>query len=251
MPAPLIIHQIWLQGWDKVPAHLLENVNQVIAMNPDYEHKKWDDAGIRALCQKLGSEYLQRYDSFEYLMSKVDYGRYVILYCYGGISLDTDMKSLKPLSACAEIHEHDLLISRAAFPYGQAGLVNNALIITTPQHPFLRQVIDAIASEGARESDYPTKEVFVQFSSGPQFMNRMCRHYDGKIYYLDNKYFEPCLSMDPLCKVPTEAIMDHQHELSWMGPMAKIFMRMVFFLLYFGIPILGLLVVGAIASAKR
>ncbi len=231
MLAPPIVHQIWMQGWDKKPAKFDENIAQLRAMNPEFEFMTWDEKSIAEECKKLGPEFEAKYNSFPYMISKVDYGRYVLLYNYGGISLDLDMKSLHPIRETPELDTYDFIVSGGAFPFGKIGFVNNAVLIVTPKHPLLLEFIQHITRIDINEENYVTRELYVHNSTGPLVLSKFIDNHKG-IYILDHVFFEPCLSLDPYCKVPPKAIMDHQHELSWMSVFMKYLAKIGFFILY-------------------
>lgn len=234
---PKITHQIWMQGWDVLPSKFHGNVKRLHDLNPNYTHMKWDEEGLRLECRKYGEECLRKFDSFQYMISKVDFGRYVLLYHYGGFSVDTDMKPLQPLDKVGEFTEkNDFLISSSAYPFQT--MVNNGIIICRPHHPILKDIIDTIIQDKTRENEYILKEMYVHNSTGPLFIARHLEKYKDKIFILENKYFEPCLSVDPYCKVQKDSVMDHQHEMSWFTKSGKAILDFLsyigfFFLYYF------------------
>lgn len=221
MLAPKVTHQIWMQGWDKLPEKFHENVQRLHELNPEFEHKQWTDATLREECATLGPEYLAKYDSFTILMSRVDFGRYVILYKYGGISVDTDMESLRPLRDTPGLDTYDCMISASAVFPKFCNLVNSALIICTQHHPVMKHIIDTIATDTSVPSNYPLQELYVTSTTGPVFMSSIIYRFPDKIHLLDNKYFEPCFSGDMFCSNMDDSIMNHRHELSWMNPTTK------------------------------
>lgn len=234
---PKITHQIWMQGWDVLPPKFNDNVKALHELNPNYTHMKWDEEGLRLECRKYGDECLKKFDSFQYMISKVDFGRYVLLYHYGGFSVDTDMKPLQGLDKVGEYTgKSDFLISSSAYPFQT--MVNNGIIICRPHHPILKEIIDTIIQDKTRENEYILREMYVHNSTGPLFIARQLEKYKDKILVLDNKYFEPCLSVDPYCKVGKESVMDHQHEMSWFTKSGKAILDFIsligfFFLYYF------------------
>ena len=72
-------------------------------MNPNWEHKTWDESQLRAACEEVGPACATRFDAYEHFMQKVDFGRYVILYLYGGVIVDCDMEAKKPLDEVPDI----------------------------------------------------------------------------------------------------------------------------------------------------
>ena len=230
---PRITHQIWFQGWDKLPAKFQVNADALAQMNPDYTHMKWDEQSLRAECLKMGPEVAAKYDSFPIMMQKIDLGRYAALYHYGGVSVDTDMVQLKPIDVTPDIHAASLMVSTPGFPMNLMGYTtNSALIITQPQHPILFELIQTIVANTTTQADYKLKEQYIAATTGPNMVASVFTKYRDDIVFLDNKYFEPCYSLDPICSVNKDTIMDHQHDLSWQSNAVKLFQQFMFILLY-------------------
>lgn len=232
MLAPPIVHQIWMQGWEKRPHKFEDNIQRLRTMNPEFEFKTWDEEQIAAECEDLGPEFLEKYRSFSHMISRVDYGRYVLLYKYGGISLDLDMKPLHPLRDTPGLAKYDFIVSGSAYPYNKLGLVNNAVLIVKRRHPLLQEFLHKITDKNVSESDYITRDIYIHNTTGPLILNEFIQSHKQAVHVLDNQYFEPCMSVDPYCRVPETAIMDHQHELSWMSASVKQLATWVFYFLY-------------------
>jgi mannosyltransferase OCH1-like enzyme len=232
-PIPRITHQTWFQGWDVIPDKFQKNADSLAKLNPNYTHMKWDETSLRHECGKLGHEVVAKFDSFPHMIQKIDLGRYVVLYNYGGITVDTDMVPLKPIDEAPHLQTDKLIVSRHAFPHKLFSTANNALIIARPQHPFLKELIQEIVSK-----DMPDDSLFnirllqVQATTGPDMFNSVLSNYRDSIIVIDNIYFEPCAGVDPLCFPGKEAIMDHQHEGSWVYSGAKTLGTILFVLLY-------------------
>lgn len=229
---PRITHQIWLQGWDELPEKFHENVRLLHSKNPEYTHMTWDEKSLRAECAKVGPEVAEKFDSFPHLVQKVDLGRYVVLYNYGGVSVDTDMKSLKSISSTPHLDSADCMISGGAFPLSVIGHTNNALIIVKPKNEFILDIITSVVETEADPTAYSSKELYIYATTGPRFMQKMFEKHREKIVFLDNKFYEPCFSADPVCRPADDTIMDHQHEMSWIHPDFKWTFKYLFGLLY-------------------
>jgi mannosyltransferase OCH1-like enzyme len=248
MRAPAIVHQIWFQGWDKRPAKYEQYVQDFRRMNPDFEFKTWDETSLREECAKLGPVYVQCFDELELMITKIDFGRYVVLYNYGGISIDMDMKPLRPLRDTPNL-EHDFIISYLAFPYNIANAVNNAVIICTPNHFVMKGIIDEITyAEKPTLSASVCKELYVQRTTGPAVIKNILKRYQNAIFYLDNKYFEPCLSYNPYCKPTPDSIADHKHELSWVTSYLVDILKLFFVIYHYFFVVLAVLTVIVLAA---
>ena len=229
---PRITHQIWLQGWDRLPEKFHENVRLLEEKNPDYRHMKWDETSLRAECAKMGAEVADRFDSFPHLIQKVDMGRMVVLYTYGGISVDTDMKPLRPIDSTPHLDSAECMISKGAFPLSVIGHTNNAVILCMPGHPFVEDAVRTMVASPAAESSYPTKELYINATTGPTLFESVIARHREKIVFLDNKFYEPCFSVDPVCRPSEDSIMLHQHEMSWVSPFFRDLFRLLFPLIY-------------------
>lgn len=79
--------------------HKLENIkNQWLELNPEYKIKLFDDKGcLEFLYENFGQKYC---DIFNYIKDgaiKCDFFRVCIIYMYGGVYVDADIKPILPL----------------------------------------------------------------------------------------------------------------------------------------------------------
>jgi mannosyltransferase OCH1-like enzyme len=248
---PRTTHQIWLQGWDALPEKFHANVKLLKEKNPDYIHKQWDERSLRQECARIGPQVLRTFDAFPHLIQKVDLGRLVVLYTHGGISVDTDMKPLNSINSTPHLDSAEIMISMGAFPLNIIGHTNNAVILSVPGHPFLRDAIDTICSASLKESDYTTKELYIDATTGPSFMETVIRRHRDSIVFLDNKFYEPCFSVDPVCSASRDSIMLHQHEMSWVSPFFRDLFRLLFPLIYVLMILIPLLILYAFTTHRR
>ena len=252
---PRITHQIWLQGWDSLPPKFKGNVESLKALNPGYTHMVWDEASLRDECRKLFPAVLAKFDSLPYLVQKVDFGRLVILYAYGGITVDTDMKSLKAIDTTPKIDTAELIVSLSAFPGNMIGQTNNAIVLAKPNHPLILELITRMTNSTVREEEFLTKELYLNGTTGPSVQNAFFYEHKGEIIFLENTYYEPCFSVDPVCRPSQESIMDHKHEMSWISPWAKVLLKILIALLYLALFVVPLMLIywGYVrfASKKR
>jgi len=240
---PRITHQIWLQGWNALPPKFKGNVESLRTLNPGYTHMVWDEASLRDECRKLFPAVLAKFESLPYLVQKVDFGRLIVLYAYGGISVDTDMKSLKPIDTTPKIDTAELIISLSAFPGNMIGQTNNAIVLAKPHHPLLLELITRMTTVTAKESDFLTKEFYLNGTTGPSLQNTFFYEHKGEIVFLDHRYYEPCFSVDPVCTPSKESIMDHKHEMSWISPWAKVLLKILIGLVYIALGVVPLMLI--------
>lgn len=209
---PSIIHGIWLQGFDKLPAKYSSNVQSVIDLNPGWTYMKWDDKSIREALATIGPAYVAKYDSFSLLHQKVDFGRYAVLYLYGGVSVDIDAKALKGFSSLPGIGSSDFIVSKNSS--GQ--FINNATILVSAKNPLMLSLLDSVSGSC---SSFITKTGCVYSTTGPGAFTKFVKVHSSSITVLPSSYFEPCSGRDPYCEVGPDTILDHRHEGTWVHPL--------------------------------
>lgn len=157
---PKIIHQTTA---DKSSIHpdLLENVRQIKALNPDWEHRLYDNADCRAfIAEHCDVETLRLYERINprYGAARADFFRYLLLYRVGGVYLDIKSTVVRPLSSVLSADTR-YLISRwdsrpggrdeGAGKHGKYGVEDEFqqwFIVSEPHHPFLAEVISRVSA---------------------------------------------------------------------------------------------------------
>ena len=120
MSIPKIIHQIWLQGEIDIPKKYLSKTQRIKDMHQTWKYYFWDDVSIVDLLSK-NTIWLNTYHKLNYLHQKVDYARYIILYIYGGVYIDMDVKMVKPLDSLLQKYiGYDFIVSRLNLNYYEA-----------------------------------------------------------------------------------------------------------------------------------
>lgn len=239
---PKITHRIWFQGWDKVPQKYQENVRLLEEMNPDFKHMKWDEHSLRRECEKLGDEYVKKFDSYPLLISKVDYGRYIVLYNYGGISIDMDMKSNQSLNNIPYIQEKNFLVSLMPPPFTYFKYVNNAFFAVEPNSQIMKSIIDECNKIDNKIENYPNQFHYVDLTTGGKVVNRILDTFGESVTKLAHTYVEPCFSLDYFCKCDKETVLDHKHSMSWFPWYYTIIVAIFLFLFRFIYFIFGFLI---------
>ena len=220
---PKIIHTIWYQGSDAIPEKYLVNLRKFRMLNPGWEIRVWDNASLRAECSVLGPEYLEAYDSFKIMHQRIDFGRYVVLSRYGGISVDMDVVALRPFDELDFLADLRVLAVSRSVPVGRfsAFKYQNAVLVTPPGDPMTRWIVDQTASTAKTNSSVLGRlpdSAQVMLTTGPWSFSRIIdRGPAGGVLALDHTVFEPCLGYDTKCKAPKSAFLFHQHDGTWHG----------------------------------
>src|SRR6201995_1444549 len=138
---PKIIHQSWKVA--EVPLRWQPFQASWRANHPGYEYMYWTDEANRAFVATHFPQFLPVYDGYKLPICRADLARYLVVCHYGGLYVDMDFESLRPLD--------DLLVGRelvfAQEPEshlqkpsmrsrGLSRIVCNALFASVPRHTF-------------------------------------------------------------------------------------------------------------------
>jgi len=171
----VVIHQIWynFREWGKYegpPKELLEISDRWRTLNPDWIYMLWQEESSLQLLKMFYPKLLAKFLSFRRPIQRVDFFRWVVIYHFGGCFIDFDCIPLKPLSLHPKIGDKDTLIVPASW------WVGNAMILaTSPRHPAVAQVIDAMTVDDPWPFVYDKSVLAVFCTTGPLATNRILR----------------------------------------------------------------------------
>ena len=228
-----VIHQVWFQGEANLPAKYRAPRDKLRAMNPDWQYMLWDDKSLRRLCQRLG--YGDAYDAGKIMHQKIDFGRYVALLAYGGISIDMDTESLRTLSNFVDeykptklgvtLSSANALESSLAYLRPARRFYNNATIVCPHANmPEMKRICDHMAKLLRSQSRFLQRlpESFqIQRTTGPlAFTDAVNTIPQDRIDFIPADFFEPCIGFDKACSPTASSITNHTHDGTWhsFGP---------------------------------
>ena len=197
MRIPKVTHQVWMQGWDQLPQKFHKNVEKLHKLNPDWEHKTWDEAQLRKACEEYGSECVKRFDAYEHFIQKVDFGRYVVLYLYGGVVVDCDMEAFRSLNDLPEIEFSPLIVAKANHSVFETGFVtaghvkndewfiNNAFIATKARNSDIKRLVESCINDRTKREDYFSQVYFISTTTGPIRLSTVLKDSNMTILYPD------------------------------------------------------------------
>jgi len=222
---PKVTHQIWFQGWNNLPEKYRKDTEKLSTLNPDWEHMKWDEEGLRSECAKFSPEAAAKFDGFKRMMSKIDFGRNVVLHNYGGVSVDCDAECLRPLEKIPGIKTESFIVTkwshRSDFESWlcHRGLgenkvmLNCATILCEPGHPLMKQFIEfLIENEYSHTDDMNWDE---EIQTGPTIFSVFFNHFLDDVFVLDPEIVEPW------GRITKRTVLNHKYECSWMDPSLK------------------------------
>ena len=243
---PKILHQIWFQGETQIPDHLRVYHEGWIKMNPSFEVRLWDEPAIEKMLVQCDKKIVKLYRSYPLMIQKIDLAKYILLYTYGGIYIDMDMKPLKPISD--SFLDYDIILSKIPFNilynivFSFIGhdinrdIINNGVIFSIPQHPSILSVIDLCLQNQHTILGSINRALYIYHTTGPICFTNALRNLDAansSVRLLDHTYFE---SSDILeiykgtYKPPPHAIGLHLYESSWISPTDRFILHIYFFI---------------------
>ncbi|HEY2326962.1 MAG TPA: glycosyltransferase [Gaiellaceae bacterium] len=185
---PRILHQIWL-GEEPFPEQFEGYQQSWMRNHPDWDFRFWAEDDVPGDLVRP-----EVYDRMRSPVERSDILRLELLNREGGVYVDADFESLRPL---------DPLIEGVEFfcAYLRPDRVNNAIIGSVPGHPLL---IRALAEMAPRQAFGYSKE-----AAGPVFFDRLIRDFP-EITIFEKEAFYP--------RTPTErrdAIAVHHQARAW------------------------------------
>ena len=269
MNIPRIIHQIWFQGEPEIPKHLREYRETWIKIHPDYKMMLWDQVTIEKLLKEYNLPWLSElYYSYNIMVQKIDIAKYFILYKYGGIYVDMDMKCIKSLNNILNTDDN-IILSHCNSPvpfrlfYGLIGhdisksVVNNGVIIITPRNDLMMLVLkQAYKDKDSRVKDF-NKALYIFKTTGPVCLENAIIEYKkthkDNIKILDFTYFEGHEIGAKDYSIPENAIAIHIYEGSWVPESTALIIKLYFYFVRnpYMILIIILLIIALIAILKK
>lgn len=233
----------WFQGQEHLNTHpkaslFNENLKNWKLLNPEWNIQLVTDNDLKNACKKFSKECLDLYNSFDLIHLKIDLGRYVLLYLYGGMYIDMDMYVLRSLKSSIQFqklidkaidNKHILGLSslnldiQESFMFiGRPQVVNNAMMISTKHNPLLFLAIQKIISKSKK---YSTLNAYskIQQLTGPIFINKFFSKFIDHLlttskFHIEifpHYYFEPSPPKG-YSDIREETIAIHKMELSWI-----------------------------------
>jgi mannosyltransferase OCH1-like enzyme len=171
---PRIIHQTWKTA--DVPERWRAWQQSWRKYHPDYEYRYWTDSDNRAFIAESYPGFLPIYDGYRLGVHRADMVRYFIVRHFGGVYVDMDFESLKPLDTLLKgkrlLFGLEPASHAARAPVLRRGLsriVCNAFIASEPGHPFWDFFLPRLAV--AKDEDD------VLDATGPFVLTRACDDY--------------------------------------------------------------------------
>ena len=231
-----VYHQIWFQGESKIPQKYEKYYKSCLKVNNDFQRIIWDSNKIDNLLKNHYPEYINFYESLPLMVQKIDYAKYIILYHYGGIYIDMDVKCLKNIKKLLNMFsDADFIVS--LLPMNKVeissinmmnkfskknkklkikNMINNGIIISRKRLDLLKQLIDGIKDNFYKKYNKNLRDLYIFNTTGPIIFTHIINKYQGNknIKVIDSKYMEPCTILMKKCDF-TKSFFHHEHQRTW------------------------------------
>lgn len=194
---PRIIHQIWSETYRPLPSKFKLLSKTWRHHYSDWEYKFWDNEKMDYFINENFPQYINIYKRFPFDVQRWDSIRYLILHKMGGMYVDFDYESIRPMDelirekSCCFAQEpqiHCKIFSKNI-------MFTNALMACIPEHPFIEKIIETIFSEEMINYDTSIKELCVLNTTGPwkliDLYESLNKSEKKGIYLIPNQYVTP------------------------------------------------------------
>ncbi len=186
---PRYIHQIWISSSEnhEMNKNFRLAADSCIKLNSNYNYTLWTHKKILIWLQNQYPWFLSLYKSYSYDMQRIDAMKYFVLFHYGGIYIDLDIKCYVQDIITAMIprnqieNEPDVI-----FHMGGEGISANTDIMTAKRyHPFFKLAVNRLKSANRWFYLY---HLTIILSAGPTYLYGIYRKYPLKenIYFIPN-----------------------------------------------------------------
>lgn len=186
---PKIIHQIWLGS--PLPSKYAKHIQSWKDLNPDFEHRLYDDKTGEEMIRKHYPNMLPQYLAFQRPVQRADMLRYLAVHRSGGFYADLDTtcrKSLEPL------RKHRCVVGTEIMSPSGPKQYLQWFFGATPQHPLMMEVMGQVRrrlQDPKLSTMHPDMQVLTV--TGPQAftnaVNRTLQHDSGSIQIFDRCSF--------------------------------------------------------------
>ena len=174
---PLLLHQIFINFTSSrvgtIPARWRSFNSQCRTKNSEFHHVMWDTERVEDFIRKEFPWLWDTYRSYPYDVQRTDAARYLIMYRYGGIYIDMDMRCKEPLTGLLRRMAHRNPVPQCVFgPADPQGILSSSFIVCKPQSQVFRAVVRHLRTFNLY---YGPPYLTVFAASGAVFLT-LCQH---------------------------------------------------------------------------
>lgn len=169
---PKIIHQIW-SGVDEPLPEEFKSLGETWKRDyPDWEYHLWDNKKMIEFVKTEYPEHWFVYQKYPFNVQRWDAIRYLILEKIGGLYIDFDYESLQPMDEILENKTCCFSLEKDVGG-GLFKVFNNAMMMSTPNHPFMQKIVKFVFSRTTLIPQYTSKNLAIFNTTGPYALIRL------------------------------------------------------------------------------
>ncbi len=165
---PRVLNQTWKTA--DIPDQWKASYDSCQTVLASYTKKLWTHDDMEEFVKINYPDIYDTYMGYKYDIQRCDAFRYMLMYKNGGIYLDLDIACKLSIE---DLLSNDIVLSRSS---NVGKYFTNALLMTVPNHPFFRFVIDHLF-EYKDSHMFLGKHLHVMNSTGPIFLTKMFDKY--------------------------------------------------------------------------
>lgn len=212
---PKLLHHIWWQGEKDINENDKKCIELWKNMNPDYKCILWNESLCNDLVKNYFPQYFDLFNSYNYLIQKINVIRYMILYFFGGFIIDIDSIPLKPIHEYISSNSNIIFVLQRAewkrnyinsfvdhsFIIKQFGIQNGPIVTTDfigsiEKHFFWKNILNSLRRYRIKSPWIP-HDLYILQSTGHLFLSKQLKRWKNNlinVQYLDFKKVNPCHS---------------------------------------------------------
>jgi mannosyltransferase OCH1-like enzyme len=180
-----IIHQIWFQGYNNIPDKYKYLSNTWKRNNPKYKFMFWDQKKIEDLIKKEYNWFWDIYSSYEYMIQKIDAAKYFIIDKYGGLYVDMDCESVKPIDDI--IGDFNIVVVKASrsplekimgkLSTGREDVYQNGFFAGAAGHQLWVILFDELVKRNYKKGKFDLQPTYIFNTTGPTILTNALLKY--------------------------------------------------------------------------
>ncbi len=200
---PQIIHQIWSGIKEPLPEKFRLLGETWKRDYPNWQYEFWDNGRINQFIKEYYPQYWYVYCKYPFDVQRWDAIRYLILDKIGGMYVDFDYESIRPMDDLLKGHSCCFAMEKD-FTTNYFRVFNNALMLSVPRHPFMQRIVRYVFSRTVLAQQHGSKQMSVFNITGPYALIRL---YDSLTEKEKNDiYLIPAEHVSPFTGLEAEEI---------------------------------------------
>lgn len=203
---PKVFHQVWL-GDEVLPDNFIKWREKLLYLNKDWSILIWNDKNIKKL-KYYKDDLFQRLQNYS---EKSDYIRYLCVYEFWGVYLDTDIEPIKPFEEIIQKISEKWIFIWSEWTTDGKTILNGALFGAKRKDKILRKLIQKIETRIA----WKTRWIASHEKIGPFFITKILMQHKEDLTVFDPSFFHPKPWWEKKNKIYENTITLHHYYHSW------------------------------------